>query len=226
MLLPIPHVLNADELADARRVLGAAEWVDGKVTAGGQSAQVKNNRQLDEHSDAAKYLRRLVLQALGRSALFLSAALPRRVFPPLFNNYEGGGNFGNHIDNAIRSISDTGERMRTDVSATLFFTGPDEYDGGELVVETSFGAQSVKLAAGDMVLYPATSLHHVRPVTRGARMASFFWVQSMVRDEGQRALLFDLDTSIQNLRARLHDDPEIVALTGLYHNLLRQWADA
>lgn len=226
MLLPIPHVLNADELADARRVLGAAEWVDGKVTAGVQSAQTKNNQQLSENSDAAKYLRRLVLQALGRSALFLSAALPRRVFPPLFNNYESGGNFGNHIDNAIRSISDTGERMRTDISATLFFTGPDEYDGGELQVETAFGAQSVKLAAGDMVLYPATSLHNVRPVTRGARMASFFWVQSMVRDDAQRSLLFDLDTSIQNLRARLQDDPEIVALTGLYHNLLRQWADA
>ena len=204
MLLQIPDILTADAVINARRVLDQADWIDGRVTAGHQSARAKDNLQLPEDSPAARQLGEVILAALQRSPLFISAALPYRVFPPLFNRYEGGQSFGNHVDNAIRHITGTGHRIRTDLSATLFFTGPDEYDGGELVVEDTYGVHSVKLPAGHMVLYPSTSLHHVRPVTRGARVASFFWIQSMVRDDGQRTLLFDLDTAIQRVTQELH----------------------
>jgi PKHD-type hydroxylase len=226
MLLAIPEVLSAEQVKRARRILDSAEWVDGKVTAGRQSAQAKNNQQLPEGSGAAQELGEMILNALRQNALFISAALPLRVFPPLFNRYAGGQSFGTHVDNAIRQVPGTGHQIRTDLSATLFFAMPEEYDGGELVVEDTYGVHSVKLPAGHLVLYPSTSLHHVRPVTRGARIASFFWIQSMVRDDGQRTLLFDLDVAIQKLnRAPLEDSP-VVQLTGIYHNLMRRWAEA
>jgi PKHD-type hydroxylase len=225
MLLQIPDVLTADEVLHARQLLDQAEWVDGRVTAGYQSARAKDNLQLPENHPAAQQLGEVILAALQRNALFMAAALPLRVFPPLFNRYEGGQAFGTHVDNAIRQVSGTPHRIRTDVSATLFFTGPDEYDGGELIVEDTYGVQEVKLSAGHMVLYPSTSLHHVRPVTRGARVASFFWIQSMVRDDGRRTLLFDLDMAIQRLSQDAPDHPSAVQLTGVYHNLLRRWAE-
>ena len=225
MLLPIPNVLTADQVTRARRLLETAEWVDGRVTAGFQSAQVKNNRQLPEDHAVARDIGEMILTALGRHALFLSAALPLRVFPPLVNCYEGGQSFGNHVDNAIRQVPGGGQRIRTDLSATLFLSEPDEYEGGELVVEDTYGVHSVKLPAGHMVLYPATSLHHVRPVTRGARVASFFWIQSMVRDDGARTLLFDLDAAIQRVASELPNNPAPVQLTAVYHNLLRRWAE-
>ena len=225
MLLHIPDILTADAVINARRVLEQADWVDGRVTAGHQSARAKDNMQLPEDSPAARQLGDVILAALQRNPLFISAALPYRVFPPLFNRYEGGQSFGNHVDNAIRHITGTGHRIRTDLSATLFFTGPDEYDGGELVVEDTYGVHAVKLPAGHLVLYPSTSLHHVRPITRGARVASFFWIQSMVRDDGQRTLLFDLDTAIQRVTPELADQSAVVQLTGVYHNLLRRWAE-
>jgi PKHD-type hydroxylase len=226
MLLAIPDVLSAEQVSHARKVLDAAEWVDGKVTAGHQSAQAKNNQQLPEGSSAAQQLGEMILNALGQSPLFISSALPQRVFPPLFNRYTGGQSFGTHVDNAIRQIPGTGHRIRTDLSATLFFAQPDEYDGGELVVEDTYGVHSVKLPAGHLVLYPSTSLHHVRPVTRGARIASFFWIQSMIREDAERALLFDLDVAIQKLNRDHPQDPTAVQLTGIYHNLMRRWADA
>lgn len=226
MLLPIPDVLNAEQVTRARQVFDQAEWVDGRVTAGHQSARAKDNMQLPEGSAAAKELGGMILDALGQSPLFVSAALPLRVFPPLFNRYSAGQSFGTHVDNAIRQITGTPHRMRTDLSATLFLSNPDEYDGGELMVEDTYGSHGVKLPAGHMILYPATSLHHVRPVTRGARVASFFWIQSMVRDDGQRTILFDLDAAIQRLNLDHRDHPSAVQLTGVYHNLLRQWADA
>lgn len=226
MLLPVANLLTPEQVRQARHLLDTAEWVDGRVTAGHQSARAKDNVQLPENSPAARDLRELVLQSLAQNALFISAALPLQVFPPLFNRYSGGQSFGTHVDNAIRQVSGTGQRIRTDISATLFFADPDEYDGGELVVEDTYGAQSVKLPAGHMILYPATSLHHVRPVTRGARIASFFWVQSMVRDDAQRTVLFDLDVAIQRLNGDHPDHPSAVQLTGVYHNLLRQWAEA
>jgi PKHD-type hydroxylase len=222
MLLPVPDVLTAAQVAGAREVLSRAEWVDGRATAGHQSVRTKDNRQLAEGSPAAQKLGDLVVAALQASALFIAAALPLRVFPPLFNRYEGGEAFGTHVDNAVRQVPGTPHRIRTDLSATLFFTGPEEYDGGELVVEDTYGVHSVKLPAGHLILYPSTSLHHVRPVTRGARLASFFWIQSMVRDDGERTLLFDLDTAIQRLDPA---HPSAVQLTGVYHNLLRRWAD-
>jgi len=225
MILPIPDVLNADQVLQARRIFEKAEWVDGRVTAGHQSTQVKDNMQLPEGSAAARELGAMILSALEQNALFISAALPARVFPPLFNRYQGGQSFGTHVDNAIRNITGTAHRIRTDLSATLFLTGPEEYDGGELVVEDTYGTHSVKLAAGHMILYPATSLHHVRPVTRGARIASFFWIQSMVRDDGERTLLFDLDVALQRLNAEHSGHPSAVQLTGVYHNLLRRWAE-
>ena len=225
MLLQIPDVLSAEQVAHARRLLDDAEWVDGRVTAGHQSAMAKDNRQLPEHHPVARELGELVLTALQRSSLFISAALPLHVFPPLFNSYSGGQSFGNHVDNAIRQVAGTGMRIRTDLSATLFLADPDEYDGGELVVEDTYGVHSVKLAAGHMVLYPSTSLHNVQPVTRGARIASFFWIQSMIRDDGQRTLLFDLDTAIQRLTVDLPKHPAAVQLTAVYHNLLRRWAE-
>jgi len=225
MLLPVPNVLNPEQVAHARKLFEAAEWVDGRVTAGHQSARAKDNMQLPESSPAARELGEMILAALGQNALFISAALPSRVFPPLFNRYQGGQSFDTHVDNAIRQVSGTGHRIRTDLSATLFFTRPEEYDGGELVVEDTYGLHQVKLPAGDMILYPATSLHHVTPVTRGARICSFFWIQSMVRDDSERTLLFDLDMAIQKLSPDRGHDPAVVQLTGIYHNLVRRWAE-
>jgi PKHD-type hydroxylase len=225
MLLHIPDVLSAGQVAEARRQLDAAEWVDGRVTAGLQSARVKDNAQLSEGSPITEEIGDVVLTALQRNPLFLAAALPLRVFPPLFNRYEQGQSFGSHVDNAIRQISSTGHRIRTDLSATLFFSGPEEYDGGELLIEDTYGVHSVKLPAGHLVLYPSTSLHRVQPITRGARTASFFWIQSMVRDDGERTLLFDLDMAIQRLNHELPNHPAAVPLTNVYHNLLRRWAE-
>ncbi len=229
MLLSIPDVLTAQQVAEARQLLDAAEWVDGRVTAGHQSAKAKDNVQIPENHPTARQLGEMILSALAKNPLFLSAALPLRVFPPLFNRYSGGQSFGTHVDNAIRQITGTPHRIRTDLSATLFFAGPEEYDGGELCVEDTYGVQSIKLPPGHMVLYPSTSLHHVRPVTRGARVCSFFWIQSMVRDDAQRSLLFDLDLAAQRLARDLAAHPVAtqtsVQLTGVYHNLLRQWAE-
>ncbi|WP_137887274.1 Fe2+-dependent dioxygenase [Pseudomonas sp. 2FE] len=226
MMVHIPKVLTPEQVADCRRLLQQAQWIDGKATAGFQSALAKDNLQLPEDSPEGRQMGELILQALGRNPLFVSAALPSKVFPPLFNCYQGGQSFGLHVDNAVREVRSTGERIRTDLSATLFFTNPDEYDGGELLVEDTYGAHSVKLAAGDLILYPSTSLHRVNPVTRGARVCSFFWLQSMVRDDGQRSLLFDLDSSIQQLNRELGaGHASSVQLTGVYHNLLRRWAD-
>jgi PKHD-type hydroxylase len=226
MLLAIPDVLNAGQVAQARQILDAAQWVDGKVTAGHQSARTKDNQQLPEGSPAAQQLGEMILNALGQNALFISAALLLRVFPPLFNRYLGGQSFGTHVDNAIRQVPGSGHRIRTDLSATLFFSGPEEYDGGELIVEDTYGTHSVKLPAGQMILYPSTSLHHVKPVTGGARVCSFFWIQSMIRDDGERTMLFDLDLAIQRIGRDMPEHPSAVQLTGVYHNLLRRWADA
>ena len=225
MLLQIPDLLDAAQLARCREVLDAADWADGRITAGYQSARAKDNAQLPEDSPVARELGELVLGALQRNALFVSAALPLKVFPPLFNRYAGGQSFGSHVDNAIRPIRGTPHRVRTDLSATLFLSAPDEYDGGELVIEDTYGTHAVKLPAGHLVLYPASSLHLVRPVTRGARGASFFWVQSMVRDDAQRTLLYDLDRAVQEVHRDLPDSAAAVGLTGVYHNLLRRWAD-
>ena len=229
MLITIPEVLKADQVIQARKLLDEAEWVDGRVTAGHQSARAKDNQQIPELHPIAQQVGKTILQALGQNLLFLSAALPLHVVPPLFNRYSGGQSFGTHVDNAIRQIPGTPIRMRTDLSATLFLAAPDEYDGGELVVEDTYGVKAVKLPPGHAVLYPSTSLHHVRPVTRGTRLCSFFWIQSMVRDDGRRALLFDLDQGIQRLGRDLPDQPSAVQsavqLTGVYHNLLRQWAE-
>jgi PKHD-type hydroxylase len=225
MLLQIPDVLNAEEVSRGRHALDQAEWVDGRVTAGRQSARVKDNLQLPEGHPVAQQIGDVILDALQRNPLFMAAAIPLRVFPPLFNRYEGGQSFGSHVDNAIRQVTGTPHRVRTDLSATLFFASPEEYDGGELVVEDTYGVQTVKLPAGHMILYPSTSLHHVRPVTRGARISSFFWIQSMVRDDGERTLLFDLDTAIQRIGQDAPDHPAALQLTGVYHNLLRRWAE-
>ena len=225
MQIQIPDVLSADQVARCRALLAAEEWVDGRVTAGHQSAHVKNNRQLAEDSETARELGKLVVSAISRNPLFISAALPNRIFPPLFNCYEIGDGFGTHVDNAIRTVSASGARVRTDVSATLFLSEPADYDGGELVIEDTYGTHSVKLPAGSMVLYPASSLHHVKAITRGRRVASFFWIQSMVRDDGERTLLFDLDSAIQRVAAVTANDPVAVQLTGVYHNLLRRWAE-
>lgn len=224
MLLSIPDVLSREQVAQARALFESAAWVDGKVTAGHQSARAKDNMQLPEGSPAAQQVGDMIVSALGKNSLFLSAALPLRVFPPLFNRYTGGQSFGTHVDNAIRQVPGTPHRIRTDLSATLFFSDPGEYDGGELTIEDTYGVKSVKLAAGHLILYPATSLHFVSPVTRGARLASFFWIQSMIPDDGKRALLFDLDTGIQRVNQANPDHPAAVQLTGVYHNLLRRWA--
>lgn len=226
MLLRIPQVLNAQQVEHARQVLDKATWVDGKVTAGFQSAKAKNNAQVPEGHPAAAEIGEMILAALERNPMFISAALPLKVFPPLFNRYAGGQAFGNHVDNAIRQVPGRGHRVRTDLSATLFLAGPDEYDGGELIVDDAYGAHSVKLPGGDMVLYPSGSLHRVTPVTRGARLASFFWIQSMVRDDGQRTLLFDLDNAIRQVGTELPNHASFVELTSVYHNLLRRWADS
>jgi len=225
VLLQIPEILGSEQVVDIRRRLDAADWVDGRVTAGRQSAQVKDNLQLPEDSEVARELGDMILTALQNNRLFVGAALPSRVFPPLFNRYRGGHSFGNHVDNAVRQLSGTPLRIRTDLSATLFLAGPDEYDGGELIVEDTYGVHAVKLPAGHMVLYPSSSLHRVQPVTKGDRVASFFWVQSMVRDDAARTLLFDLDTSIQRLTVDMPGHPSLVQLTAVYHNLVRRWAD-
>ncbi len=226
MLARIEGLLDAEAVAHCREVLEAAPWVDGKVTAGEQSAKAKRNLQVPEDHPAARELGELILGALGRNPDFVSAALPLRVFPPLFNRYDAGMAFDAHVDNAIRHVKAANLRIRTDVSATLFLTPPEDYDGGELVIQDTFGEQRVKLPAGDLVVYPASSLHRVEPVTRGSRWASFFWTQSMVRDDGQRALLYDLDRSIQSVRGELSDAHEAAgSLTAVYHNLLRRWAE-
>lgn len=226
MLIEIPEVLTTAELDEVQRVLTDAPWTDGRITAGSQSAQVKNNWQLPEQCEQSRAAREILLNALNRNALFLSAALPKRIFPPLFNRYEGEHNtFGNHIDNAIRHCCVTGQRIRTDLSATIFLVDPDSYDGGELVIEDTYGQHTVKLAAGDMVLYPGSSLHRVEPVTRGARVASFFWLESMVRETERRKLLFEMDMAILALRHAHGDNQQTVNLTGCYHNLLRMWAE-
>jgi PKHD-type hydroxylase len=225
MLLHVPELLSADTVRHVRRVLDSAEWVDGSVTAGFQSARVKNNTQLSEGSPAARELGEIVLDALNKNMLFASAALPSKVFPPLFNRYEGGQAFGNHVDNAIRQVRGSSQRLRTDISATLFLSSPDEYDGGELAIDDTYGPHSVKLPAGHLLLYPATSLHRVTPVTRGVRVASFFWIQSLVRSDSDRTLLFDMDMSIIRLRQQGGDNEAVVALTGVYHNLLRRWSE-
>lgn len=222
MLVTIPNIFTKDQVRQLRAKLDAAEWVDGRVTAGHQSALTKQNSQIPEAHPVAREVGETIMQALGRNPLFRSAALPLRVFPPLFNRYAGGQTFGTHVDNAIRTHAASGQRIRTDLSCTLFFSEPDEYEGGELVVQDTYGGHSVKLPAGSMVLYPSTSLHHVTPVTSGERVSSFFWLQSMVRSDEQRTILFDLDQSTQMLGA---GSAPAVKLTGVYHNLLRQWVD-
>ncbi|BAH39769.1 MAG TPA: Fe2+-dependent dioxygenase [Gemmatimonas aurantiaca] len=226
MLLQVPEVLTPDEVRAMREMLDRAEWVDGRVTAGHQSSRTKNNMQIPEDNPIARQVGDQILAALQRHPLFVGAALPLKVFPPLFNSYAGGQSFGMHVDNAIRQVRGTPHRIRTDLSATLFLTDPEDYDGGELVIEDTYGQHRVKLPAGHLVLYPSTSLHLVEPVTRGARVSSFFWLQSMIRDDAERTLLFDLDMAIQRLNQDAPDHPSAVQLTGIYHNLLRRWADA
>jgi PKHD-type hydroxylase len=224
MLVHIEGVLTAEEVAAARATLQAAPWVDGKVTAGTQSALAKRNLQVPQDDPSALALAETILKRLGGNQTFVSAALPLQVFPPLFNRYDVGMAFDSHIDNAIRFFGPT--RYRTDLSATLFLTDPDDYDGGELVIEDTYGEHAVKLAAGDLILYPASSRHRVEAITRGARWAAFFWVQSMIRDDGQRSLLHDMDRAIQTLAARVgQDDPAVLTLAGGYHNLIRMWGE-
>jgi len=225
MIVRVPHILNAEQLARCREIMKRASWIDGRVTAGNQSAQVKHNRQLAENSPQARELGDLIVTALERNPLFITATLPLRVFPPLFNRYEGGESFGAHLDNSIRQVPGTALRVRTDISATLFLSPPEDYEGGELVIDDIYGEHAVKLPAGDMVVYPASSLHHVKPVTRGVRLASFFWVQSMVRDDGHRTLLFDLDMAINKVNQALPNHGAVVELTNCYHNLLRRFAE-
>ncbi|NLP62718.1 Fe2+-dependent dioxygenase [Paraburkholderia sacchari] len=226
MLIHVPNVLTPEQVRALRERLDHAgdAWVDGRATAGWSGAPVKHNRQIAEHTPLARELGDVVLAAIERNPLFISAALPNQVYPPLFNRYEGGMTFGSHVDGAVRVLPN-GMKLRTDVSVTLFLSSPDEYEGGELVVEDTYGVQEVKLPAGDMIVYPATSLHQVRPVTRGARVASFFWVQSLVRDDTKRALLFDMDTAIQRLNASDADASARRSLVGCYHNLLRLWSE-
>jgi PKHD-type hydroxylase len=226
MLIRIPALLSAERAAQIVARLHAADdaWVDGRVTAGFQGESVKRNQQIDEHSPLARELGDIVLAALERHPRFISAALPARVYPPMFNRYEAGMQFGAHVDGAIRLIPGSGIKLRTDVSATLFLSPKDSYEGGELLIEDTYGTHSVKLDAGDLVLYPATSLHRVAPVTRGVRLASFFWVQSMVADDAKRALLFDLDNAVQRLGATNADETARATLIGTYHNLLRMWS--
>ena len=224
MLLKIPSVLTKEQVAEVKKVMLSADWTDGNVTAGYQSSQQKDNLQLPENSKEAIELGDLILAALAKNNMFMSAALPLKIFPPLFNCYQGGGSFGVHVDNAIRQVPGTPVKVRTDLSMTLFISEPDEYEGGELIIEEAFGSQKIKLAAGDMILYPSTSLHRVTPVTQGRRLASFFWLQSLLNSDEKRSILFDMDMAIQSLRTKVNDSPEIVQLTGVYHNMLRQWA--
>ncbi len=226
MLICIPEILSKGEVADFRRLMDAVDWEDGRSTAGAQSAMVKKNEQLPPDCELARRLGERIVSALTRNPTFVSAAIPLQIFPPLFNRYGVGQKFGIHVDNAVRGDALTGLRIRTDLSATLFLAEPEDYDGGELVVEDYYGSHEVKLPAGDLVLYPSKSLHMVTEVTRGARVASFMWMQSMIRDDHARSMIFDLDNSIQALCERLgRDDPEAVRLTGVYHNLIRYWAE-
>jgi PKHD-type hydroxylase len=226
MLLQFPELLSADEVLHAQTLLATAPWGDGRTGAGDQARQVKNNEQLDHDCEAARTIRAMVLRALDRSPLFFSAALPKRVFPPRLNRYGGDSNYyGNHIDGSVRYLPDSGQRVRTDVSCTVFLSDPASYDGGELCIADTYGEQSIKLPAGHMVLYPGTSLHQVKPVTRGHRLACFFWIESMVRSDEQRRLLYELDMNLLALRRQHGDSAETTALTGVYHNLLRMWAD-
>jgi PKHD-type hydroxylase len=225
MLLNIPNVLDAGKIEECHQALEAAEWSDGKATAGYLSSRVKNNVQLPEGHPVARKLGGMILDALDVNQMFISAALPLKVLPPLFNRYSGGQAYGGHIDGAVRPVFGTPHRLRTDLSATLFLSPPESYDGGELVIEDRFSPRRVKLAAGDMVLYPGTSVHHVEPVTRGARVAAFFWIQSMVRDEAKRDILFGLDTALQRLGRDVANHPSLVEIAGCYHNLLRLWSD-
>ena len=225
MLLHIPGIFDHTQVTQIRQALEEADWIDGKVTAGHQSSKAKHNLQLPEDHPLAREISEAMLQRLWQNPLFMSAALPHKVFPPLFNRYSAGGSFGFHIDNAIRQVRNSPERVRTDLSSTLFFSDPDEYEGGELVIQDTFGTQRVKLPAGDLLLYPATSLHKVEAVTRGTRLASFFWTQSLVREDSQRSLLFEMDQAIQRLTLDIPDHPSLIQLTGNYHNLLRRWAE-
>ncbi len=227
MLLHVREVLTRDEVAQARKILAGAPWEDGRLTAGEQSARAKNNEQLREDCDETRAVQQLLLRGLERHQIFFSAALPKQISPPLFNRYGGDANsFGNHVDSAVRFLRNGAGRVRTDVSCTLFLSDIDEYDGGELVIEDTFGEQRVKLAAGDMVLYPGTSVHRVLPVTRGHRVASYFWIQSMIRSDEQRRLLFDMDNHLRHLRSTIGEaDPGVIGLTSTYHNLLRMWLD-
>lgn len=226
MILHIPEVLNSDELAQCRTILEDTNWLDGRDTAGSQAAKVKRNLQLPEQHPNTQALQQIVLAALNRSALFFTAALPKKILPPYFNCYTGDMNtFGNHVDGSIRTLPGTMQRIRSDVSCTLFFSDPDDYEGGELVVEDTFGSHKVKLPAGDMIVYPSSSVHRVEPVTKGARVASFFWTESMVREDERRRLLYDLDMNILALRQSMGDKPEVVKMTSTYHNLLRMWAE-
>lgn len=225
MLITIDHVLSKDEVKQFRRYLDNAEWNDGTKTAGTLARNVKRNAQIDDSTEVAISLGNHILRSLGNNPLFVSAALPRKIYPPKFNRYADGGTYGTHVDSAIMQIPGTNLSLRTDLSATLFLAEPDEYEGGELEIETEFGVQAVKLEAGDMVLYPSSSLHRVMPVTEGARVASFFWIESLVNDEGERAMLFDLDQTIQKLTPSIDaNDPRLLKLTGIYHNLLRRWS--
>lgn len=224
MMLHIPEVLTPAQVAEIRYRLDATEWVDGKGTVGAQGAKVKQNRQLPELSPVGMELGQIILKALVGNPLFFAAALPIRYMPPMFNRYEGGEHYGFHVDGSVRTVPDSNLSLRTDLSCTLFLCEPEDYDGGELIVADTYGEHEVKLPAGDMILYPSSSLHKVEPVTRGARVCSFFWVQSMVADDGRRTMLFELDKNIQALRGKVGDSSEVVGLTGHYHNLLRQWA--
>ncbi|AUW59884.1 Fe2+-dependent dioxygenase [Sphingobium sp. SCG-1] len=227
MLIAIPDLLDATRVENIRSLMDSAAWIDGNATSGHQSALAKRNLQLPETAPEAKAAGDIILDALAQCPLFIAAALPLKIFPPLFNSYAGGQAFGTHVDNGVRVQSGTGFRVRADLSITVFLEPPEEYDGGELTIETAFGVQQVKLPAGHAVLYPSSSLHRVEPVTQGRRVASFFWMQSMIREDAERQILFDLDSSIQALAANAgHGDPQVIRLTGVYHNLLRRWADA
>ncbi|MFL9925722.1 Fe2+-dependent dioxygenase [Herbaspirillum lusitanum] len=225
MMLHIPQVLSAEQVRHVREELARADWVDGKQTVGDQGAKVKRNRQLPEFSPVGMKLGEIILAALSKNPLFFAAALPKKTIPPLFNSYEGGEHYGLHVDGSVRGVPHTGMSIRTDVSSTLFLSEPEEYEGGELVVVDTYGTHEVKLPAGDLILYPSTSLHRVEPVTQGARICSFFWTQSMIRDDWKRSMLFELDQNISGLRSKVGDIEEVLGLTGHYHNLLRQWAE-
>lgn len=226
MIIHIPELLNAEELSYVRSVFAEATFVDGKVTAGEQSMQVKKNVQIDQNSSESKELGEIVLKALGRNLIFNSAVMPYRVVPPLFNRYDTGMEFPDHVDNALRPIPGTNMRVRTDVSSTLFLNNPEEYEGGELIIHDHSGSQAIKLPAGDMIVYPTYNLHSVSKITKGSRWASFFWTQSMIKEGDRRKILFDLDMTIMKLRTRMEDnDPQILELTNVYHNLMRQWCE-